>query len=111
MLPGLPALPLCPTNGGMYSDSEGSGSDNNSTASGSRGRPWAGEPGSTVGPNQGGDSRRYGNDGYPEVDYDAPHPNEGYPGNVDHAHNWDRPSDGGPPTNKNRGPGAPYSPL
>lgn len=76
-----------------------------------RGRPWTGEPGSTTEPNAGGDSRRYGNDGYPEVDYDAPHPDEAYPGNVPHAHNWNRPQDGGPPTHKDRGHGSPYTPI
>ncbi len=76
-----------------------------------RGRPWTGEPGSTTEPNAGGDSRRFGKDGFPEIDYDAPHPDEAYPGNVDHAHGWGRPADGGPPTHKDRGPGAPYSPI
>jgi RHS repeat-associated protein len=76
-----------------------------------RGRPWRGEPGSTTDPDAGGNSRRYGNDGFPEVDYDAPHPNESGIGNSHHTHNWDRPADGGPPTYKDRNISTPYSPL
>ncbi|MGY2224931.1 RHS repeat-associated core domain-containing protein [Pseudomonas gingeri] len=94
--------------------SEGASGDDASTSKSekpARGRPWTGEPGSTSKQTAGGDSRRYGNDGYPEVDYDAPHPDEAYPGNAPHAHNWGRPQDGGPPTHKDRGYGSPYSPL
>lgn len=65
--------------------------------------PWTGVPGSTaVGPGQ---SRKYGDDGYPEIDRDAPHPDHSAPGNGDHSHDWGRPADGSPPTNSNRGPG------
>lgn len=77
----------------------------------SRGRPWQGEPGSTTDRDAGDNARRYGNDGFPEVDYDAPHPNEAGVGNDHHTHNWDRPTDGGPPTYKDRNTSTPYSPL
>ncbi|MBU3056275.1 RHS repeat-associated core domain-containing protein, partial [Pseudomonas indica] len=97
--------------GYLANEASQDGDDTPPAKSPPRGRPWTGEPGSTTEPNAGGDSRRYGNDGYPEVDYDAPHPDEAYPGNVPHAHNWDRPKDGGPPTHKDRGHGSPYSPI
>jgi hypothetical protein len=64
--------------------------------------PFLGEPGCTVwGPDN---SRRYGPDGYPEADRDAGHPDEAGPGGRDHSHDWSRPSDGGPPTSRDRGP-------
>jgi RHS repeat-associated protein len=63
--------------------------------------PFRGEPGSTWrGRTQ---SRRYGPDGYPEVDRDWPHPDEAGIGSGDHVHDWGRPPDGAPPTNADRG--------
>jgi RHS repeat-associated protein len=57
--------------------------------------PPRGDPGSTV---RGGEqTRRYGPDGYPDVDRDRPHPGDKPPGNADHAHDWTRPPGGGPP--------------
>jgi RHS repeat-associated protein len=87
---------------------DGSKSDKGEKA---RGRPFKGEPGSTTERDAGGNARRYGNDGFPEVDYDAPHPNESGVGNEHHTHNWDRPTDGSPPTFKDRNVSTPYSPL
>ena len=73
--------------------------------------PFAGQPGSeTTCPNPKGgpkQTRRYGNDGYPETDTDWDHDHgQGKP----HVHDWDRPSNGGPPTDTNRGPGRPPQP-
>jgi RHS repeat-associated protein len=66
--------------------------------------PFKGDPGSTVrGPTA---SREYGPDGYPLKDRDWPHgPGHPAPGNGDHSHDWGRPSDGGKPTDVDRGPG------
>ncbi|MEG8233900.1 RHS repeat-associated core domain-containing protein [Pseudomonas orientalis] len=76
-----------------------------------RGRPWKGEPGSTTDRDAGGNARRFGRDGLPEVDYDAPHPNEAGVGSGHHTHNWDRPPAGLRLTNKDRNISTPYSPL
>lgn len=52
--------------------------------------------------------RLYGPDGYPSVDIDLTHDHgEGSP----HAHNWDRPAEGGAPSAANRGPGTPMCPV
>jgi len=52
-------------------------------------------------------TRRYGPDGYPEKDTDFDHDHgQGQP----HVHEWDRPSDGSPPRDGNRGPGRPPKP-
>ena len=74
----------------------------------SRSNPFKGKPGSTSStqtscgkPKQ---DRRYGPDGYPETDVDHDHDHgQGQP----HAHDWGRPSGGGPPTATDRGPGRP----
>jgi uncharacterized protein RhaS with RHS repeats len=68
-------------------------------------RPFQGVPGSTI---YGGDgSRTYGPDGFPETDVDIGHDHgAGDP----HAHDWGRPSSGGPPTARDRGPGRPIGP-
>lgn len=64
--------------------------------------PFEGKPGSTKRARK--KSRRYGEDGYPEVDRDLPHPGDNNPtGKVDHAHDWGRPEGGGPPTDSDRG--------
>ena len=70
--------------------------------------PRTGEPGSTVrGPSQ---TRRYGDDGHPETDHDAPHPGKNVPDS--HVHDWGRPEGGGPPTDKDRSdPGDLRSPV
>jgi RHS repeat-associated protein len=49
--------------------------------------------------------RLYGEDGYPDfdIDYDHSHGGSGSP----HGHQWGRPSDGSPPTAKDRGEGYP----
>jgi RHS repeat-associated protein len=64
--------------------------------------PYRGSPGTTV--RGGTQTREYGDDGYPLRDRDSPHPDEGYPGNDDHVHDWTRPEGGGPP---NGPPGKP----
>lgn len=67
-------------------------------------REFKGEPGSTSSDSDG--TRRFGEDGYPHVDVDYPHNH-----NPDvHAHDWGRPSDGGPPTAGDRGPSRPVTP-
>jgi len=76
-----------------------------------RGRDWRGEPHSTSAETKGGDARRFAKDGFPEVDHDAPHPNESGVGNNVHVHNWGRPADGSPATHKDRGGSFEYSPL
>jgi RHS repeat-associated protein len=71
--------------------------------------PFRGGPGDVSQSNNSkgrkGQERLYGEDGYPDfdIDYDHDHGGSGRP----HGHQWDRPSDGGPPTNNNRGPGLP----
>lgn len=55
--------------------------------------PFKGTPGSISWGN--GQGRRYGSDGYPEVDVDTGHKHHGHP--TPHAHDWGRPPDGGPP--------------
>lgn len=70
--------------------------------------PFVGAPGSTV--RGGTGSRTYGDDGYPVRDRDAPHPDEKGCGSGDHCHDWGRPNDGGPPTNRDRGPPRPPQP-
>lgn len=64
-------------------------------------RPDKAAPGSISWVN--GQGRRFGSDGYPEVDIDLGH--NGHPN--PHAHDWGRPPDGGPPTHKDRGPWRP----
>lgn len=60
--------------------------------------PFTGDPDSTV---RGGTGN--GPDGYPLTDRDLPHPNEKGIGNDDHCHDWGRPANGGPPTDRDRG--------
>gem|GEM_PF-1308459 len=59
--------------------------------------PFKGKPGDTVIGRR--KSRRYGPDGYPQVDrdYDKTHDPP------DHSHDWGRPPDGGRPTDEHRG--------
>jgi hypothetical protein len=64
--------------------------------------PLEGEPGTTVGDR--GQTRRYGEDGYPEVDRDFPHGGGKPIEREDHAHDWGRPEGGGKPTKEDRGP-------
>ncbi|MCC6141994.1 MAG: hypothetical protein IT389_15420 [Nitrospira sp.] len=72
---------------------------------------WTGEPGSesdclTKG-GQKKQTRRYGSDGFPDVDTDWDHSHgQGKP----HVHDWNRPPGGGPPTKDNRSPGRPPVP-
>jgi hypothetical protein len=73
-----------------------------------RANPLQGNPGSTsttYKPNgQVKQVRKYGADGYPEIDEDYDHDHgQGLP----HEHPWTRPEDGSPPTHQNRGPGRP----
>jgi hypothetical protein len=69
--------------------------------------PFRGEPGDVSQSNNSkgnkSQERLYGDDGYPDfdIDYDHSHGNSGMP----HGHQWDRPADGSPPKNSNRGPG------
>ena len=67
--------------------------------------PFVGKPGSTVkGEKQ---TRRYGDDGFPETDVDTGHDHgAGDP----HSHDCGRPSGGGRPSHHDRGPGRPISP-
>lgn len=51
--------------------------------------------------------REYGDDGYPDRDTDFDHPHNGI---QPHEHNWDRPEDGSPPTDEDRGEGQELSP-
>jgi RHS repeat-associated protein len=67
---------------------------------------WTGEPGSeSECLTKGGkkkQTRRYGSDGYPDVDTDWDHDHgQGMP----HVHDWNRPAGGGTPEEGNRGPG------
>jgi len=74
----------------------------------SNSNPFTGTPGSvSTTPTQ---DRRYGPDGYPDVDVDYGHPDH-YP-DIDgpHAHDWGRPEDGSRPTNEDRGEGRPMQP-
>lgn len=48
-------------------------------------------------------TRRYGQDGYPEVDTDWDHSHDGL--GKPHAHDWGRPEGGGRPNHNNRGEG------
>jgi hypothetical protein len=74
-----------------------------------RSNPFKGKPGDTSTtrrpdgtPKQ---TRRYGDDGYPDTDVDYDH-GQGRP----HSHDWGRPNDGTPPTHDDRGPGRPVTP-
>jgi RHS repeat-associated protein len=58
---------------------------------------WKGEPGSTV--RGGKQTTRYGPDGYPDVQVDAPHGHDPHT----HAHDVGRPEGGGIPRNEDRG--------
>lgn len=78
------------------------------TATSPRSNPMQGDPGSTSTTTQPDGSpkqiRTYGPDGYPETDVDFGHDHgAGDP----HAHDWERPEDGGPPTHEDRGEGRP----
>lgn len=67
-----------------------------------------GEPGSTE--VAGKQSRRYGEDGHPDVDVDTGHNHKGADGTKSgdpHAHDWGRPADGSAPTDRDRGPPRP----
>lgn len=73
-----------------------------------RNPPFYGEPNSTAeGPGQ---TRKYGPDGYPETDRDAPHGGGPEIEKGDHAHDWTRPKGGGKPTHEDRGPARPVKP-
>lgn len=72
--------------------------------------PFKGQPGSIADLRRPDGSqkqtRRYGSDGYPEVDVDHDHNHgQGQP----HAHDWGRPAGGGPPRAQDRSPGRPVS--
>jgi RHS repeat-associated protein len=75
-----------------------------------RALPWQGAPGSTAARDDGhghGQIRDYGEDGYPDIDFDFGHDHgAGDP----HAHDIGRPPGGGPPTHLDRGPGRPIGP-
>jgi len=83
-------------------------SDNNDKGGLPHKPPFKGEPNSTgIGKGQ---TRRYGPDGYPEVDRDAPHGGGADIERDDHSHDWDRPEDGSKPTHDNRGKPRPPKP-
>ncbi|MFT4925132.1 MAG: hypothetical protein ACI8WB_001222 [Phenylobacterium sp.] len=67
--------------------------------------PLQGEPGScSECNNKNGNKkqkRHYGEDGFPAKDEDYDHSHKGV--KPPHVHDWDRPEDGSPPTNENRG--------
>ena len=69
--------------------------------------PLEGEPGSEeTCENKKGNkkqTRRYGADGFPDVDTDWDHPHGGL--GAPHVHDWGRPPNGGRPTADDRGPG------
>jgi RHS repeat-associated protein len=75
--------------------------------------PWQGKPGETSETTQPDgtpkQTRRYGPDGYPDVDVDRGHGHDGAPD--PHAHDIGRPSDGSPPTFQDRGPARPLQPT
>lgn len=78
----------------------------------SRSNPFTGKPDGTVTlknpdgtPKQ---VRTYGPDGYPKVDVDYGHDHTGV--GDPHAHDWGRPTSGGPPTNVDRGAPRPVTP-
>ncbi len=77
----------------------------------SRSIPFTGNPGdTTTSRNPDGTPkqvRRYGPDGHPETDVDYGHD---HGAGVPHTHDWGRPSNGGPPTHVDRGPGRPVQP-
>jgi len=89
----------------MHNEADGSFNSNNPNAS----NPFRGEPGDVSQSNNSkgnkSQERLYGDDGYPDfdIDYDHSHGNSGMP----HGHQWDRPIDGSPPKNSNRGPDFP----
>jgi RHS repeat-associated protein len=74
--------------------------------------PLTGEPGSEeTCENKKGNkkqTRRYGTDGFPDVDTDWDHSHEGL--GQPHVHDWGRPANGGRPTADDRGPGRPPRP-
>ncbi|ULU27848.1 RHS repeat-associated core domain-containing protein [Dyella terrae] len=78
----------------------------------SQSNPLTGKPGSEVTcPNKRGEkgqTRRYGEDGFPDVDTDWDHSHGGL--GKPHVHDWGRPPGGGPPTNDDRGAGRPPQP-
>ena len=69
------------------------------------GLPRQGPPGTTV--ETPGQTRRYGPDGWAETDRDYPHGGGKPLERGDHAHDWEQPPGGGPPT---RGPARPPVP-
>jgi len=93
------------TGNGMFNQADDAFDTNNSNTS----NPFRGEPGDVSQSNNSkgnkSQERLYGDDGYPDfdIDYDHSHGNSGMP----HGHQWDRPADGSPPKNSNRGPGFP----
>lgn len=78
----------------------------------SQSNPLTGEPGCEQScENKKGNkkqTRRFGQDGYPETDTDWDHSHDGL--GAPHAHDWGRPGNGGPPTANDRGPGRPVKP-
>jgi RHS repeat-associated protein len=70
--------------------------------------PLQGEPGSTVIGRA--KSRRYGADGYSEVDRDMGHPDHSGVGRGPHCHDWGRPPGGGKPSGRDRGEARPVRP-
>ena len=74
-----------------------------------RSNPFTGPPGSvSATPTQ---DRRYGTDGYPDVDVDYGHPHHHPDIDGPHAHDWGRPTDGSPPTWEDRGDARPVQPT
>ena len=72
----------------------------------SRSNPFSGRPGTTR-TIPGKQTREYAPDGWPQKDIDYDHDHDGV---RPHQHDWGRPSDGGPPTHRDRGPGRPLEP-
>lgn len=97
--------------GSIILSSDNAGGDDGIPAQAPDGRPVtpvSGQPGFEGEPGEwesGTDQDRlYGEDGYPETDVDYGHDHgQGQP----HAHDWDRPSEGGQPTHGDRGRGRP----
>jgi RHS repeat-associated protein len=100
--------PLTPVR--SESSSEDSDGDSFDTENPNTSNPIEGEPGSCSECNNSKGKKKqrryYGEDGYPnkDIDYDHAHGNGDDNSGSPHAHDWDRPADGSPPTHKNRGP-------
>jgi len=72
--------------------------------------PFEGPPGGRARQRDGQKEREYGPDGWPKKDIEPSSPTQPAGPDGRHAHDWERPPDGGRPTHKHRGPPYPYYP-